>query len=82
METQIISSIDMEACGKTNMQASPRRNQNPRKRPLLGLDSGRQGICACDQVRHGGKKWVCGRKHERSGEKKRGQGYRYWKEAG
>lgn len=37
METQIILAIDMEACGRINMQASLRRNQKPRNRSLLEL---------------------------------------------
>ena len=36
-ETRIILTIDMEACGKINMQASLRRNQNPRRRSPLEL---------------------------------------------
>ena len=74
METQIILFIDMEACGKINMQASQRRNQNQNqeKGHYWSLTVGNKAYVAYDKVRFGGNIWVCGRKHESSDEKKPG----------
>ena len=73
----------MEACGRINMQASLRRNQNPRDRSLLELGKpATRHTCFMIRYAMAERYGFVGPSMRGLRGEEIGQGYRYWKEAG